>query len=132
LVTPKTEKSSVRDIFLTERLVKILKAHQVEQAEQLGINKNGLVFVTENGTPYRHENIERELEEYAAKAGLPRVTPKDLRDSQNNFQRVMGIEPVIRAAGMGHTASVNLDVYSRASEIELRRAAELSDRLIPA
>ena len=97
----------------------------------MGIKANGLVFVTDKGTPYRGENIERELDEYLTKARLPRVTPRGLRSSQNNFQRAMGIETVTRAAGMGHLPSVNLDVYSKASETELRKAAELAAQLLP-
>jgi integrase len=131
LLTPKTANSD-RDIFLAPRLVAILKAHRVKQGQRFGVKPNGPVFLTDQGTPYRHENVERALDEYVEKAGLPRVTPKGLRHSQNNFQRAVGVEAVTRAAGMGHLASVNLDVYSRATESELRRTAELSARLIPA
>jgi integrase len=131
LFTPKSE-NSTRDIFLDDRLVKILKAHRVKQAEWFGIKADGLVFVTDQGTPYRPENIERALTEYAVKANLPeRITPKSLRHSQSNFQRAMGIEAVTRAASLGHSSTVNLVTYSHASEPELRKAATLSARLIP-
>jgi integrase len=131
LFSPKTDNSH-RDIFLAGPLLAIIKAHRVKQAERFGIKANGLVFVTDQGTPYRPENIERALTEYAEKARLPHITPKGLRHSQNHFLRVVGIEAVTRAATLGHTASVNLNVYSQASETELRKAAELSARLIPA
>jgi integrase len=132
LFTPKSQNSS-RDIYLDERLVNILKAHRVKQTERFGIKSNGLVFVTDQNTPYRPENIERALTEYAHKANLPEgITPKSLRHSQSNFQRAMGIEAVTRAASLGHSSAVNLVTYSHASETELRKAAELSARLIPA
>jgi integrase len=131
LLTPKTQ-NGVRDLFLAGALVKILRAHRAKQAERFGINAEGLVFVTDEGTPYRDENIVRALDGYTERAKLPRVTPKGLRHSQNNFQRVVGIETVARSAGLGHLPSVNQNVYSHATEQELRKAAKLSARLIPA
>jgi integrase len=90
------------------------------------------VFVTDRGTPYRNENIERSLEKYLVVAKLPKLTPHELRHSWNNFARAVGMDPETRAALAGHLPSVNQDTYSHSSEEERRAGANLIDQMIPA
>ena len=89
------------------------------------------MFTTDQGTPYRAENVERTLAKYLDVAHLPRLSPHGLRHSWNNFARAVGTDAETRAALAGHLPSVNVDVYSHASDAEKRKAAELVAQLIP-
>lgn len=130
LLTPKT-KSSKRELPLPDAIVTLLKAHKVRQAETLLKGRDRLVFMTEDGTPYRHRNVERSYDRYLVKAGLPKLRIHDLRHSQTSFLRALGVDPELRRDILGHSSSRMTDEYTHTSTAERRQALDLVARLIP-
>jgi integrase len=63
----------------------------------------GLVFVTQNGTPIDPSNLRRIVTAMAAEAGIDgRVTPCDLRHTATSVLSVAGVAPELLADLLGH------------------------------
>lgn len=59
-------------------------------------------------------NVRRDLEVACRRAGVPRVTPRDLRRSHSKLLRARGIEPSLIGAMLGHADSRMVErVYGR-------------------
>jgi integrase len=84
-----------------------------------------LVFVTRTGSPVSHRNVARAVEDAAARAGVRRVTPKDLRSSFCSLAGRRGVDPIEAAQITGHTTAVWAKHYAssfgKAQRDEARR-----------
>ncbi|HEU4616161.1 MAG TPA: tyrosine-type recombinase/integrase [Kofleriaceae bacterium] len=68
-------------------------------------------------------NDKRELARACERAGVPRVTPNDLRRSFATWLKQSDVDSAVVAAMMGHTSTAMVDrVYGRLDEGNLRRA----------
>ena len=68
-------------------------------------------------------NDKRELARACVRAGVPRVTPNDLRRSFATWLKQSDVDSAVVAAMMGHTSTAMVDrVYGRLDEGNLRRA----------
>ncbi|MGH8868827.1 MAG: tyrosine-type recombinase/integrase [Actinomycetes bacterium] len=94
--------------FLVEALGKHMGAGQRKVADVL-------VFTSPDGLPIRHTNFMRRVWNPAKeRAGLPDVTPHDLRATHATWLYDMGWSPVEIAARLGHSkATVTTKHYAR-------------------
>ena len=80
---PKTPTSRA-PVAIDADLVDALRCHQRQQMDERllmgeGWNDSGLVFVWADGTPYHPQHITRMCKRLAEQAGVPALTPHDLR-----------------------------------------------------
>jgi len=132
LVTPKGKLHSVpggkpenRAIPLAPIVAETLRALKVEQAGRLGIKADGLVFLTDQKTPYRPENANRALAQFCTAARVPVVTFHELRHSANSALEALKIDAETRAVLLGHRVDVNVNVYTHITPEQRRSALEL-------
>jgi integrase len=129
LMPPKTAKSR-RTIPLPAIAVQALDATRKQQlAERMKAGKpgrEGLVFTTRDGIPYRGENMAPRLHRITARLGLPRVNPHDLRHSAATILYSLGIPTPTIADMLGHSSTrVTDDLYRH-------RVAALQDEAVAA
>lgn len=76
----------------------------------------------------------RELARACERAGVPRVTPNDLRRTFATWLKQSDVDSAVVAAMMGHTSTAMVDrVYGKLDENNLRRAiAKMSGGTVPA
>jgi integrase len=104
---------SHRTLDLPAPVVAALKSHRKEQTAQrlssLTWEDPRLVFSTSRGTPLEPSNVRRELEGVCKRAGVPVITPNELRHSGASLLADAGV-PIERIADlMGHRSTRMLD-----------------------
>jgi integrase len=132
LVTPK---GKVRLVPLASPIAAILKAYKLAQVNRHGIQPdNGLVFLSEQGTPLRPDNVDRDLVAFCKAAEVPSVTFHELRHSCNAALEALGVDAETRAAILGHAVDVNVKTYTspHITTAQKQRAVDLLADLIPA
>ncbi len=71
------------------------------------------MFVTRNGTPFLHRNIERHFKETLVKSGLPGIRFHDLRYTFASIMLAQNVHPKALQEALGHSSiSLTLDTYS--------------------
>jgi hypothetical protein len=71
----------------------------------------------------RARTIKRELARACARAGVPRVTPNDLRRTFATWLKQSDVDSAVVAAMMGHSSTAMVDrVYGKLDEASYRRA----------
>jgi integrase len=90
-----------------------------------------LVFATRVGTPLSASNVRRGLDRITAEAGLPGVTPNELRHTAASNLSAAGV-PIEQVADvLGHTDTATLmEVYRHAARPSIDAATSAMDRLI--
>lgn len=132
-----TKSRNRRKIRVATKLMTMLKEIRKQQlkdklkAGDLWNNTDDLVFVTECGTPYRHNSIDKHFARIAARAGLQDHTFHDLRHSfiVEMLNNGLDIETISKYAGHfdpGFTLKVYADVTAEMAE----KAANIMDRLM--
>lgn len=71
----------------------------------------------------RQPNDKRELERACARAGVPRVTPNDLRRTFATWLKQKDVDSAVVAVMMGHSSTAMVDrVYGKLDEMSFQRA----------
>ncbi|MBS3897494.1 MAG: site-specific integrase, partial [Dethiobacter sp.] len=110
-------KTGKRSIALSVSTIHKLKKHRERQSYELdviGKNKDmGLVFTGENGGPIDPRWFSRLLASEAEKAGVPTLTPHELRHTAATLMLRLGVHPKIVQERLGHAnIATTLDLYS--------------------
>ena len=84
---------------------------------------SGLVVVNEAGEPIRPDAYSDRFQRAAKDAGLPPVRLHDLRGTAVSRLLESGVPVHTAAAYLGHTATLMLSAYAKASDESLRAAA---------
>lgn len=111
--------SSYRTIALPAPAVDVLRAQRVEiakfklAARVWSTNGHDLVFPSGNGVPYDLSHARRELEQICAAAGVPRITPHELRHSCASILNDRGVPLELIADLLGHRDVTTLTVTYR-------------------
>jgi len=114
--TPKNGKG--RNIALTQRAVESLRSHKKAQyGERLAATNwedLGLVFCTSDGQPRSRDRVDRgHLQPLLQKAGLPKITPHDLRHTCATLLLSQNVHPKYVQELLGHAKiAMTLDRYS--------------------
>jgi integrase len=129
---PKTD-SSIRDIVITDRIVKELKAHKVRQIErklQLGAqyHKSDFVCAWPDGRPFNPSHISRAFTNRMKKYSLPDVRFHDLRHS-NAALMISQNAPMKGASDrLGHsTIQITNDLYGHVERSVQEQIANMID-----
>jgi integrase len=106
--TPKT-KSSCRTIPLPPTLVAALQRHYAASEK-----RDGLVFVTRNGTPHSDTNLLlRHLKPAGARVGMPWLSWHTLRHTHATLLQQSGATPKEAQAQLGHAnVTTTLSIYT--------------------
>ena len=125
LSTPKTAKGTRRVSLSPDVLVMLLQHRQLQDAERLpSWPDNGLVFVSETGTPLNPDNLTRLRKQLMKAANVPEVRLHDLRHLHASMAIKSGVDPKVLADRLGHArASFTLDVYTHLFEEQRVNAA---------
>jgi integrase len=134
LMPPKTAKSR-RTIPLPAIAVQALDATRKQQlAERMKAGKpgrEGLVFTTADGIPYRGENMAPRLHRITARLGVPKVTVHDLRHSCATVLYSLGVPIEVIADILGHSSTrVTADLYRHRVEALAEDAAAQMQRAV--
>lgn len=125
LTEPKTEKAK-RSIKIPGYALEALRRHVEGQKR-----KQGLLFVTSNGTPISPRNLVRHFKQAVEQAGLPEIRFHDLRHTCATLHLVAGTHPKTVQDILGHSQiSLTLDTYSHVLPVVQDEAAEWMNGLI--
>jgi integrase len=105
-----TKTKQMRVLTMPASVVAMLRQQRVRQAEER-LRAGGywstewpdLVFTTELGTPMHPSNCRRAFAAITDKAGLPRLTPYELRHSAASLLVAAGVPPFEAADLLGHS-----------------------------
>ncbi|MCG0275623.1 MAG: site-specific integrase [Thermosediminibacteraceae bacterium] len=132
---PKTKKS-VRNIDVSDDVIKVLKNHRRQQHEKkllLGPNYNdyNLVFCQDNGLPMHPDTISSWFPEFLERIGLPRLNFHCLRHTHASLLLKAGVDVKIISERLGHSSvRITYDIYSHLMPGMQRTAAEKLEQLL--
>jgi integrase len=107
-----------RTIALSASVVTELKAHRVQQAEELlkvgtRLTDNDFVVAQADGSPLQPHSLGQEWVRFLATSTLPRIRFHDLRHAHATHLLAAGIHPKIASERLGHSkVGITLDLYS--------------------
>lgn len=114
---PKTKKS-VRSIALDPRMLAILKAHKVAQAqERLAAGPlwedHGLIFCAPDGRPLHPATLSTQFERLSKEAGVPKIRLHDCRHTFASLALKAKVPAKVVSEILGHSSiGITLDTYS--------------------
>ncbi len=85
------------------------------QARTSGLGASGLVVVNAQGEPVHPEWFSSRFRALCRASGVPAIRLHAVRHSVADMLASLGVPPVDAAAMLGHTTSVYLDTYARAT-----------------
>lgn len=135
LVDSLKTKGSHRTLRLPAPVVEALRAHRKTQAAARLSSPTWedarLVFSTSRGTPLEASNVRRELEGICKRAGVPVISPNELRHTGASLLVDAGV-PIEQVADlMGHTTTRMLDeTYRHRVRSSVDAAVEVMDALL--
>lgn len=135
LDSPKT-KSSNRDIIVTDRIIKELENHRLEQKKMklmLGkkYNNNDFVCTWPNGEPFNPSHLSRAFKMRMKKYGLPEITFHELRHSNASLMLSQNVPMKAVSDRLGHsTITITNDIYGHIENSVQKQVAESIDKAI--
>jgi integrase len=115
LGTPKS-KESIRQVDLSPRLAEVLRRHLTERSARC-LAKGWTapwLFLTEAGTPFTKQNVQRAMDRFCRRAGLGHWSPHDLRHTYASLLLQNGENPKYVQQQLGHaTLSLTTDLYGK-------------------
>lgn len=134
---PKNRQSR-RTIPISDEVVSLLKRHRAEQMSRylrLGSRWHGncLVFSTRGDHWLHRENVSDQLTEACSKAGIPRITPHQLRHTGGSLALLAGTDHKTVSERLGHAnATITLKVYAHTNPEQHKRVGDLMGSLLTA
>lgn len=126
--TPKTKKSK-GSVFVGNDTLQLLTEHRRKQQERMAKldsrwHNFGLVFPASNGAPQSPDNLLRDYYKIIDKAGVPRLTFHDLRDTHASRLLAAGKDIGVVSERLRHSRkSTTLDRYTHVLESRRREGA---------
>ncbi len=130
LDTPKTQ-FSVRDVALPDELQGLLREWRSRLS---GTNLDDWVFPSEKGTPLSRDNVwNRNFKPALKEVDLEWATFQVMRRTHSSLMKELSIDPKLVADQQGHSLDVNLNVYTKSSIRQRKKALDkLESRLAAA
>jgi integrase len=104
-----TKSKQTRVLRMPARVIEALRRQRVRQAEERlragaawSDDWPNLVFTSEVGTPTHPSNVRREFARITQRAGVPSITPYELRHSAASLLVAAGVAPFEAADFLGH------------------------------
>jgi integrase len=107
-----------RTVALSVTVITELRAHKVQQAEELlrlGVrqSENTFVYTREDGEPMQPRSLTRAWEQALSRTTLPRIRFHDLRHAHATHLLANGVHPKVASERLGHSrVGITLDLYS--------------------
>ncbi len=107
-----------RTVALPATIVAELKAHRVEQAQELlrvgkRLSDDDFVVAQADGSPLRPHSLGQEWVRFVASTALPRIRFHDLRHAHATHLLASGVHPKVASERLGHSkVGITLDLYS--------------------
>jgi integrase len=128
-----------RTVALSGTVVSELKAHRIQQAQQLLIvgkrlSDEDFVVAQADGSPLRPHSLGQEWVRFLARdANLPRIRFHDLRHAHATHLLASGVHPKVASERLGHSkVGITLDLYSHVLPNMQIDAAALVDEALQA
>jgi integrase len=109
---------SARTVALSATVVAELKAHRIQQAQELlrvgkRLSDDDFVVAQADGLPLRPHSLGQEWVRFLASSTLPHIRFHDLRHTHATHMLKSGIHPKIASERLGHSkVGITLDIYS--------------------
>lgn len=135
LLEPKTKKS-IREIPLSEEVVKVLKMHKRKQNEQKMLYRdiyqdNGVVFAKADGSFEDPREVLRRFHKILKKAGVRKCRFHDLRHTFASILINEGESMKVIQELLGHsTITTTMDIYSHVTKETKKRSIEILERTV--
>lgn len=116
----------------TAEALRKLKAEQAEKRLKMGDlwQDNGLVFCGLNGKPVKPSYINRELNGFTERHGLPHINPHKFRHTAASLLISEGVDVLTVAGMLGHSkVSTTLDIYSHEIASARHRTADKMEEI---
>lgn len=124
-------KSSARTLLLKPRVTQALRDHRSVQAAEIEAARSWtdmqLVFPTQTGTPTAQRNWADQLALLLTHAGLPRITPHELRHTAATLMIESGMTPHAVADVLGHATDELVQTTYRHRGQVVRASVEVPD-----
>lgn len=119
--------AGARVLTLPRDTIAVLDLHRAALRRRGSVD--GVMFPTGSGKRLDSRNVGRTLTVWAERAGVPRLTPHELRHTFASMAIANGMTPVDLARQLGHAdASFTLRVYTHFFQrVEVREPASLSE-----
>lgn len=131
---PTKTRASAADVWLPPFVVARLDEHERRQRGErpvVGIDGDGLVFVTERGYAVNGSWLTKHFQALLEAAGLPTMRLHDLRHGLAALLAGMGVHPSVAQAILRHTtARMTLDGYTSVTSEQQREAMRRLDAAI--
>jgi integrase len=107
-----------RTVALSATVITELRAHKVQQAEELlrlGVrqSEDTFVYTREDGEPMQPRSLTRAWEQALSRTTLPRIRFHDLRHAHATHLLANGVHPKVASERLGHSrVGITLDLYS--------------------
>ncbi|MBS6954798.1 MAG: tyrosine-type recombinase/integrase [Enterocloster asparagiformis] len=128
--TPKGRRS--RTIHISDEMASLLKAYKNYQENELAYienpayNKEGYLFIQENGTVMDPNSLNIWTKKFETAEGLPHIYPHKFRHSQASILLYSGIDIVTVAARLGHNqTSTTTDIYGHVLQKADQHASDM-------
>jgi integrase len=122
---------SRRTLFLTPKLVELMRRHRALQAEdRMAVGEawedHGLMFPSEVGTPLDPDNVSHLFSRICRRSGLGHWHLHELRHSGASLMLAQGTDLYVVSEVLGHSSvAITKDVYGHLVEGQKRAAAQL-------
>ena len=137
ILPPKTTKS-IRNIAISDTLIKILKNHKTKQMEnKLLLGKEyfytDMVCTYPNGKLFYPKRFSAKFHELLEKNNLPIIRFHDLRHSHASLLVKLGVQAKVISERLGHSnIGITMDLYSHLYDEADREVANMFEKLIKA
>ena len=107
-----------RTVALSATLVAELRAHRIQQAQELlkvgrRLSDDDFVVTQADGSPLQPHSLGQEWVRFLANSTLPRIRFHDLRHAHATHLLASGVHPKVASERLGHsTVGITLDIYS--------------------
>ena len=127
-----------RTVALSATVVAELKAHRIQQAEELlkggkRLSDDDFVVAQADGSPLRPHSLGQEWVRFLATSMLPRIRFHDLRHAHATHLLASGVHPKVASERLGHSkVGITLDLYSHVLPNMQMDAASVVDEALKA
>jgi integrase len=127
-----------RTVALSATVVAELKAHRVQQAQELlrvgkRLSDDDFVVAQADGSPLRPHSLGQEWVRFLSSSTLPRIRFHDLRHAHATHLLASGVHPKVASERLGHSkVGITLDLYSHVLPNMQTDAAALVDEALKA
>ncbi len=127
-----------RTVALSATVVAELKAHRIQQAQELlrvgkRLSDDDFVVTQADGSPLQPHSLGQEWVRFLSSSSLPRIRFHDLRHAHATHLLASGVHPKIASERLGHSkVGITLDLYSHVLPNMQTDAAALVDDALKA